>query len=473
MVSCHQRECEAQVEHSSHNSRERPGRPNEVYFMRNYRRFPWLLVLFFVAIGWLPAVAQTPQNTNNPQAGNVVYGVIGGATTPADAMGKVLRVVHNNCGERPQVGKVFKMRGTNLDEAFFTVVNHLKGNKPLAGMVFAIASGPNRIEAAMIFDDASRFNSTVNPMLTKLFNQWHPAGAGQSSGPATGGRSAPAAPLHQVVAQDSSASVSIPNGWTFKGTQGTMIVNGPHSEVVGLNYTRLAANPMAQRYGSPAGNNGKIVYPSNVDPVRAFPDLFRLFWRVNGGNPDLRVAQVQQVQAPSGQRCVHATGHAVLGGRGGAEQDMPEIEALLCTTAPGPMGNYFVALSMSLIPPNLANQERATVGAILSSFQVNQGVVSQEANAMAAPAIAQIHAIGQAAMQRAQADPAPDSHEIHEIESLAVDPGMATSFTPEPGTCRGRRPTAARPGRTSSRESSRIPTFSRSSSTPRARRSFI
>ncbi|MFZ0963436.1 MAG: hypothetical protein WAO35_21455 [Terriglobia bacterium] len=82
---------------------------------------------------------------------------------------------------------------------------------------------------------------------------------------------------------------------------------------------------------------------------------------------------------------------------------MPEIEALMCTTAPGPMGNYMVSLSMSLIPPNLADRERATVGAMLASFQVNQAVVAQEANAMAAPAIAQIHAIGNAAMQRAQA----------------------------------------------------------------------
>ena len=373
--------------------------------MRNYRRFSWLLVMFFAAIGSLPAGAQTPQTTtNNPQGGNVVYGVVGGATTPAAAMSKVLRVVHNNCGERPQVGKVFKMRGTNLDEAFFTVVDHPQGNKLVAGMVFATPSGPNRIEAAMIYDDASRFGSTANPMLTKLFNQWHPGGAGQASGPATGGGSAAAAPLHQVVAPDSSASVGIPNGWNFKGNGGTMIVNGPNSEVVGLNYTRLAANPVAQRYSSPAGNSGKIVYPSNVDPVRAFPDLFQLFWRVNGGNPDLRVAHVEQVAAPSGQRCVHATGHAVLGGRGGAEKDMPEMEALLCTTAPGPMGNYMVALSMSLIPPNLADQERATVGAMLASFQVNQAVVAREANAMAAPAIAQIHAIGQAAMQRAQAD---------------------------------------------------------------------
>ena len=191
-----------------------------------------------------------------------------------------------------------------------------------------------------------------------------------------------------------------------------MIVNGPNSEVVGLDFARLAVDPngagqrQSQYYGRPANNNGKIVYPSNVDPVRAFPDLFQQFWRVNGGNPVLRIDHAQQVQGPPGQRCVHATGHAVLGGQVGAAKDMPEMDALLCTAAPGPMGNYMVLLSMSLIPPNLADRERATVGAILASFQPNQAVIDQQSNAMAAPAIAQIHAIGQAAMQRAQADSA-------------------------------------------------------------------
>jgi hypothetical protein len=68
------------------------------------------------------------------------------------------------------------------------------------------------------------------------------------------------------------------------------------------------------------------------------------------------------------------------------------------------MGNYMVLLSMSLIPPSLADKERATVGAILASFQPNQSVIDQQSHAMAAPAIAQIHAIGDAAMKRAQAD---------------------------------------------------------------------
>ena len=121
-----------------------------------------------------------PRRKHNPQGGNIVYGVVGGATTQAEAMGKVLRVVHNNCGEKPQVGKVFKVRGTNSDAVFFTVVNHPQGNKQVAGMVIATASGPNRMEAALVFDDAARFGSTVNPMLTQALQRVASRGRGAS-----------------------------------------------------------------------------------------------------------------------------------------------------------------------------------------------------------------------------------------------------------------------------------------------------
>jgi len=85
------------------------------------------------------------------------------------------------------------------------------------------------------------------------------------------------------------------------------------------------------------------------------------------------------------------------------EKDYFEMETLMCATAPDPMGNYTVALSMSEIDPRFADKERATVGAILSSYEVNQAVVAREANAIAAPAISAIHRIGADATARMNA----------------------------------------------------------------------
>ena len=67
----------------------------------------------------------------------------------------MLKTVHTNCGEKPQIGNVFQFTGTNSVGVFFTVTDHPEGNIPLAGMVIATVTGPNQVEAAMIYDRAS------------------------------------------------------------------------------------------------------------------------------------------------------------------------------------------------------------------------------------------------------------------------------------------------------------------------------
>jgi hypothetical protein len=337
-----------------------------------------------------------------PQGGKIVFGPIEGARTQAAAMSEVLRTVHKNCGEKPQVGKVFKLRGTTSDAVFFTVVNHNLGNSLRAGLLISAAASPKDVEVGAVMDDASRFGATVNPMLNQLFGEWHP---GSGSGPARGGP-APPRPMRQVVAQDRSASANVPEGWNFKANGGTAIVTEPHYNVIiDINLVRLASNPSYnQRFGG-AGMGGRIIYPSNVDLVRGFPGLIKEFYRVNNTRFDFQIASVEPMAAPQGQRCAHASGRGLLSSLNAAppnvaQKDYPEIDALLCTTAPGPLGNYMVSLSLSEIMAGHGDMERATVGAILSSYQVNQAVVAGEANAMAAPAIAAIHQIGAAATAR-------------------------------------------------------------------------
>ena len=73
-----------------------------------------VLSLFFLTVCAQIASAQTPLKSDNaPQGGKIFYGVMDGARTQAAAIGNMLRMVHNSCGEKPQVGKVFRVRGTN------------------------------------------------------------------------------------------------------------------------------------------------------------------------------------------------------------------------------------------------------------------------------------------------------------------------------------------------------------------------
>ena len=86
--------------------------------MCKHERFSLSLALWLFVLGICAPVAraQSPVKTiDNPQGGRIIFGLVDGATTQATALGNILRTVHNSCGEKPQVGKVFRVRGTNSE----------------------------------------------------------------------------------------------------------------------------------------------------------------------------------------------------------------------------------------------------------------------------------------------------------------------------------------------------------------------
>ena len=97
------------------------------------------------------------------QGGIIEYGSVAGATTLPAAMANVLSQVHQACGEKPSVGQVFRVKGSNSAGVIFTVVDHAQGNRQLAGMVIAAQTAPNQMEAAVVSDSADRFAQTANP----------------------------------------------------------------------------------------------------------------------------------------------------------------------------------------------------------------------------------------------------------------------------------------------------------------------
>jgi hypothetical protein len=136
------------------------------------------LLLSLLTVSAYSASAQNPmKSVNSPEGGRIMYGVVDGATSQASGLASVLRAVHTNCGERPRIGRVFEFRDTETVEVFFNVVNHPAGNVKIAGLAVAALNGSGQVEAALVSDDASRFGTTVNPMLKELFGAWHPQGA--------------------------------------------------------------------------------------------------------------------------------------------------------------------------------------------------------------------------------------------------------------------------------------------------------
>ena len=393
--------------------------------MCNYKRFSVSLALwlFFVAIGSHTEGAQAPLKTiNNPQGGVIVYGLVDGATSEAAAMSKVLRMVHTNCGERPQVGKVFKLRGTNSVAVFFTVVNHPQGNKQVAGMLIAAPSGPHQIDAAMVSDDTARFRSTVNPMLNRLFSEWHPGGGEQPASSATGRRSHLSTKLHTVTASDNSVSIGVPGGWTVDPASGhgTIVVKGPHGETVAINMMRNAVDSSSawqQNFWRMGGKPipGTILYPYHGNLIREFPNLVQAWRRAGGLGPaKLQVEKIDPTPppqgAPQGEECVIVEGQLDPDGGG-----MRSWSEMMCATLPAnEWRGYMVIRHQSLFPNSLAAQLQPTVKAMIPTWRQNAEVLNQEwaadirrkqaddaaIRAQTRVAIDNIHAIGQQATAR-------------------------------------------------------------------------
>ena len=376
---------------------------------------PSLALSVFLACATV-ACSQSLKTIDNPKGGKIVYGKVDGQNSEAGAMAAVLHSLHTQYGDRPQVGKVFHVRGTNSVAAFFTLVKRNQGNAKVAGMLIA-SKASDHVEAAVLTDDAARFGSTINPMLTTLFNVWHPAG--DSGGAAPAAASGQSAALQQYTLPDRSASVGLPQGWKVLPASGggTILAEGPRGEAVALGFPYLANdtnNPSVQKTMATLRSGGlrntsyakALYYPYGGDLGKTFVDLVQMS-RQHQGQEAVSIKIANETPVAGAVRCAHLLGQIdPKDGKG-----VREMNTVFCTSPPGRFGGYMNLAYHTAVPVALAGNERATMGAILASFSVNNAVVRQQANAIAAPAIEQIHEIGRrAAQQAASAHAAEDAH---------------------------------------------------------------
>jgi len=375
--------------------------------MRSSRHL--LIAIIFTCASSL-LFSQTPlRNMPGPQGGTIIYGTVDGANTPPAAMGAILKRLHQQYGERPVVGRVFKVRGTDSDAVFFTLTPHVASMKPVAGMLL-VSTTPGHVEAALLSDEASRFGTSINPMLQTLFSNWKPGGkslqASNAAGPATGPRSdadgsGPVAQLHPYRLPDSSASIMLADGWHVSPQSGggTILADGPNGEKLALGFPYLAYNTndprtqQMQRFGaSPAGRNtiyAKALFaPYGADLGRTFSELNAQASRV--GAPAVASPQVTKVQPIASNSPVHC---AILSGTATGVQAL-QFEGTFCQSRLGPAGGFMNLANLAFAPAQFEARDRATLRAMLGSFQVNNAIVNSQAAALAKPTVDAIHEIG-------------------------------------------------------------------------------
>ena len=272
-------------------------------------------------------LAQGLQTINPPQGGKIVYGQVTGQTTEAGAMGAVLSSLHKSLGDRPQVGKLFQVHGTESVATFFTVNRKDQGAgqpaRPIAGLLIVTKVTSDHVEAALVSDDAAHFSKTLKPMMKTLFAAWHPFQGVQSSGSGSG-TNAPAAQLHPVALQDSSASIGLPDGWNLvsgRSGGGTIVAVGPNGESAEMDIAFLAQdtnNPNVQRTMQTLRNGGlrntayanAVYLPYGADLQKTFLYMMQHV-RQKAGLPQASYNFTRVTAMPGGQeRCAHLEGTA-------------------------------------------------------------------------------------------------------------------------------------------------------------------
>jgi hypothetical protein len=362
---------------------------------------------------------------NASEGGTIVYGQIQGQNTEAGAMGAILHSLHNQFGDRPQVGRLFQVHGTESVAAFFSVGKQGKSSGQIAGLIIATKVTDNRVEAAMVSDDAARFPKSLGPMMKTLVATWHPlAAAGNAASRSTLSAAARPVTLHQITLSDHSASISLPDNWKIvpsMSMKGTIVASGPRDESAELGITFLAGdtnNPNVQRTLQVLRSGGLRntsyakgpYYPYGGDLSKAFV-YFMQDVRRKAGLPQASYSFSNVTPFPAAQgRCVHMVGTADLGDR-----KTRELNAVYCATPPNRFGSWMSQAYTTMAPVQVAAEERATLGAILQSFNVDMRVVQGQSFAIAKPAIDRIHAIGVASAKQAD-----DAHERNQIHNSSV-----------------------------------------------------
>jgi len=323
------------------------------------------------------AGAQPPfTSIEAPQGAEILQGKVEGAASQGAAMTALLRRVHEECGEKPQIGHVFKLRGTMVAGLFFATMNCRAGNAPRVGLILSVTgglaeSGSREQEAALVADSVDRIGETIDPMLIKLFGAWHPAGAD------------PAVPLRTVKLTDESATVGVPEGWKLdpNSNGGTAFVTGPHQEWINLDFTYRALDTankhvfkvqMDQEKESLKGKG--ILRPWDADLVKAFPEIVQQIRELYGMGPaKLTIEHGEISPAPAGEECARILATVDPDGKGDRE-----LEGLICRSREDMFGGYLLQTLQYSLPKAVAEQERATAQAIVASFQSNMPLQDAE-----------------------------------------------------------------------------------------------
>lgn len=344
---------------------------------RLIQRFPLLVVFaLFYSCSHVPAVeagsdtsssgAPSLKTIQNPGGGTIVFGPIPGQQTYQTLLSVMLKRVEADYGDRPQLGNMLQSRNGSFWEGFFTFADKKQsGDTPMTGMVIVYAPQSGTAGGATLIDATANFMKSADSMLQNLVQtiqkgaqtaQNAPPGASATS--ASNSPVAPAQALTPFSFPDNSGRIGLPQGWTVqRAQQGDVSAQGPNGELLRFGLRIPAVNAAPGR--GVAGMYAAIPY--SADSATLFTQLLTQIAQKQGAPaPKIDIANTQN-RGPQ-DFFIYADVDSGQGGR-----------SLVAHVVKSPLlANQFqITISDIVGPPQVMQQEAATVAAIFSSYGLN------------------------------------------------------------------------------------------------------
>jgi hypothetical protein len=352
-----------------------------------------ITILLACAAGMASPGGDGIKTVDVPGGGHIMYGPLPGQLTPEAAIGKVLHVVSQHCGDRPQITNIFKAGNGVILAALFDVVAKNQDGHKLTGLVIASAPKSGQAAAVLLYDDSDRFPSSLNPMFKRLQQDISaspsalgpPASSSSPSGSSSGSASslpaptAPAAPLQTYRFPDGTGSIGLPAGWNVTFAQkADILAKGPSGESLrfGLNVPiadprdprSSALGPM--RNGTGPGNF--LAIPFGLDAATSFKAFTDQLAIKNRKPPNaLNIGKIQQVPTTDGGRIFLISGDVDTHDGQGPVLFISRV----IMSAQMALGSWSMTIYQVDVPKQLYPQEANTIAHIYSSYNVNVGAM--------------------------------------------------------------------------------------------------
>lgn len=337
------------------------------------------------------------QSINAPGGGGIFYGVLAKDSTMQAGMITMLRALHAQFGERPQVGQFFQTKGSDSMATIFTLNAHMKGSgvKKISGMVIVSLQPGSAPAGAALFDDAAHFSQSEPRLMSTLNDAWRNAAAEEApaSASTTEHASGAAQPLQMATGGDRSATVGLPEGWQITGVRGGQLTaTGPRGEMLGLGL--LIGQIHDPRAGGAARTyNGQqaIVAQCGGDVFSAYTSVVNQQRQKNGlSTGTWRSLSARQLKSDTYELAFEVDLHDGKGMRRGSAQ----VGEMMCG---GRSPTWAMTIANANAPAAVWDQESATFTAMYKSYSQDEGVIRGETQRT----IDNIHAIGARSKQQA------------------------------------------------------------------------